>query len=190
MQKGLFNIKKSEAPKFDSRQVAALVTKRQQQGTLAEGELFNFEIFFRPNQTEFSLDLYEKEFTKVVRLASTYGGAIITVEGHSDPLGYLKRKKARETSVVLRQIKQSAKNLSVSRAAAVRDAVIQSAKLQGIGLDPSQFAVTGHGFGSPRTGMCGSDPCPPKTEQQWLSNMRVVFRIVQVEAEADVFKPL
>lgn len=190
LQQGLFNITKTESPKFDSRQVAALVTKRQQQGTLAEGELFNFEIFFKPNQNEFTTDLYQKEFAQVVKLASTYGGALITVEGHSDPLGYLKRKKEGETPVVLNQIKQSAKNLSVSRATSVRNAVIVAAKQQGISLDPSQFAVTGHGITTPRTGMCGEDPCPPKTEQEWLSNMRVVFRIIQIEAETNVFKPL
>lgn len=190
LKQGLFNTNKTEAPKFDSRQVAALVTKRQQQGTLSEGELFNLEIYFRPNQTEFPTDLYQKDFEKIVKLASTYGGAIITVEGHSDPLGYLKKKKNGESTIVLNQIKQSAKNLSVSRSASVRDAVIAAAKHQGISLDPSQFAVTGHGITNPRTGMCGVDPCPPKTEQEWLSNMRVVFRIVQVEAEAEVFKPL
>ncbi len=190
LQQGLFNLTKAESPKFDTRQVAALVTKRQQQGTLAEGELFNFEIYFKPNQTEFTAELYEKEFAQVVKLASTYGGAIITVEGHSDPLGFLKRKKAGEATVILNQIRQSAKNLSVSRATAVRDAVIAAARQQSISLDPSQFAVTGHGITSPRSGMCGADPCPPKTEQEWLANMRVVFRIVQVEAEADVFKPL
>ncbi len=190
LRQGLFNVSKAESPKFDQQQVAALVNKRQQQGNLSEGELFNFEIFFKPNQTEFPVDLYEKEFARVVKLASTYGGAIITVEGHSDPLGYLKKKKAGETAVVLNQIRQSAKNLSVSRATSVRDAVISFGKGQGVSLDPSQFAVTGLGITSPRTGMCGSDPCPPSTEQEWLSNMRVVFRIVQVEAEAEVFKPL
>ena len=190
LRKGLFNVARAESPKFDSKQVAALVTKRQQQGTLTEGELFSFEIFFQPNQTDFSADLYQKEFAKVVKLASTYGGAIITVEGHSDPLGYLKQQKAGESTVILNRVKQSAKNLSVARAAAVRDAVIAEAGRNGTSLDPSQFAVAGHGIASPRTGMCGTDPCPPKTEQEWLSNMRVVFRIVQVEAEASVFKPL
>jgi hypothetical protein len=38
--------------------------------------------------------------------------------------------------------------------------------------------------------MCGADPCPPESEEEWLSNMRVVFNIVQVEAEASVFTPL
>jgi outer membrane protein OmpA-like peptidoglycan-associated protein len=190
LRDGLFNTAKTSQEKFDAGQVAALVTKRQQQGSLSEGELFSFEIFFRPNQSEFSVDLYEKEFDKAIKLASTYGGAIITIEGHSDPLGYLKKKKAGESTVVLRRIKQSAKNLSVSRSTAVRDEIISAASANGISLDISQFAVTGHGITDPSTGMCGQDPCPPKTEQEWLSNMRVVFRIVQVEAEESVFKPL
>ena len=30
----------------------------------------------------------------MVDLAAAYGGAVITVEGHSDPLGYLKSKNS------------------------------------------------------------------------------------------------
>jgi hypothetical protein len=37
--------------------------------------------------------------------------------------------------------------------------------------------------------MCGADPCAPASEAEWLANMRVEFRIIQVEAEASVFKP-
>ena len=40
-----------------------------------------------------------------------------------------------------------------------------------------------------KNGMCGTDPCAPATEAQWLANMRVEFRIIQVEAEENVFKP-
>ena len=57
-------------------------------------------------------------------------------------------------------------------------------------LDESQFATIGHGILKPKNGMCGADPCAPKTEKQWRDNMRVEFRIIQVEAEADVFQPL
>jgi outer membrane protein OmpA-like peptidoglycan-associated protein len=126
----------------------------------------------------------------VINLASTYGGAIITIEGHSDPLGYLKQKKAGEMEVVLSQIKQSAKNLSLTRANAVRDSLIQYSKAHGVTLDPSQFAVVGHGISKPKSGMCGDDPCAPKTQQEWLDNMRVEFRILQVETEQSVFTPL
>ena len=86
----------------------------------------------------------------MANLAATYGGAVITVEGHSDPLGYLQAKKDGASPVVLGRTQQSAKNLSVSRAIGVRDSVIAFAKAQGIGLDPSQFAVVGHGIASRR----------------------------------------
>jgi hypothetical protein len=91
---------------------------------------------------------------------------------------------------VLGRTQQSAKNLSVSRALGVRDSVIAHAKSQGVALDASQFAVVGHGIGQPKTGVCGGDPCAPKSEQEWLSNMRVEFRVIQIEAEASAFKPL
>ncbi|WP_455205585.1 ABC transporter substrate-binding protein [Kaarinaea lacus] len=187
---GLSQVGKSEAPRFKQDEVATVIAKKQQQGTLDEGELFSFEVFFKPNQNSFPTDLYQDAFKKVISLASTYGGAVITIEGHSDPLGYLKQKKKGDSEIVLKRVKQSAKNLSLTRANAVRDAVITFANAQNIALDESQFATVGHGIFKPKNGMCGADPCAPKTEKQWRDNMRVEFRIIQVEAEADVFQPL
>ncbi len=176
--------------RFDTDQVAKAVMRKDQQGTLNDSSLFSFEVVFKPNQNSFSADDYEKEFKKVVSLASTYGGAVITVEGHSDPMAYLKQQKQGTTDVVLNRLKQSAKNLSLTRAQVVRDALIKYAEAQSISLDPSQFALVGHGIAKPKTGVCGTDPCQPKSEKEWLSNMRVEFRIVQMEAEESVFKPL
>jgi len=176
--------------RFDQEQVASVIAKKQQQGTLGDGELFSFNIFFEPNQNEFSADLYEDAFKKVLDYAATYGGALITVEGHSDPLGYLRQKKGGATELVLGRIKQSAKNLSLTRTIAVRDSLIDFSKSSGIELDQSQFAVIGHGIAKPQSGTCGDDPCAPKTEKEWRDNMRVQFRIIQVEAESSVFSPL
>ncbi|MCG8668862.1 MAG: ABC transporter substrate-binding protein [Pseudomonadales bacterium] len=187
---GLTNTALASQPKFNKDQVAALVTRKQQQGMLDDGELYSFEVFFSPNQNTFTADLYSQDFEKVVELASTYGGAIITVEGHSDPMGYLRAKKKGQQPLVLGRIKQSAKNLSISRAQAVRDTILQYAQSQGVAIDSSQFEPIGLGISQPATGICGSDPCPPKTEQEWRSNMRVVFRLIQVEAESEVFMPL
>jgi len=179
-----------EQQRFDQSQVAGIVARRQTQGKLGEGELFTFEVQFKPNQDKFPAELYSDAFKKVANLAATYGGAVITVEGHSDPLGYLQAKKDGASPVVLGRTQQAAKNLSVSRAIGVRDSVIAYAKAQGIGLDQSQFAIVGHGISMPKSGVCGSDPCAPKNEQEWLKNMRVEFRVIQVEAEASAFKPL
>lgn len=186
----LKDTKEVEASRFDTGQVASIVARKQQEGKLSEGELFSFEVFFQPNQDGFPAEQYKQAFQQVVDLASTYGGAIITVEGHSDPLGYLRAKKDGAAQVVLSRTQQSAKNLSLSRATAVRDSVVGYAKSRRINLDPSQFAVVGHGIAQPRSGMCGSDPCAPKNEQEWRANMRVEFRIIQIEAEASAFKPL
>jgi len=190
LQQGLTDTGAAETPRFDPNQVAAVVTRKQQQGTLAEGELFAFEIFFEPNQNGFSADLYQQAFSKVVDLAATYGGAVITVEGHSDPMGYLRDKKDGKPDVVLGRVKQAAKNLSLSRAVSVRDSIIAYASDKSITLDESQFAVVGHGIAKPKSGACGEDPCAPKSEREWRDNMRVEFRIIQVEAESSVFKPL
>ena len=134
--------------------------------------------------------MYADAFKKVVELASTYGGAVITVEGHSDPLGYLRKQKEKSSELVLRQTQQAAKNLSLTRAIAVRDSIMGYAGANGVNLDQSQFTVIGHGITQPKTGMCGTVPCPPKTKEDWLSNMRVVFRIIQIEAEESAFRPL
>lgn len=180
----------AETQRFDSEKVATIVARKQQQGRLAEGELFSFEVLFQPNQDKFPLELYSDAFKRVVGLAATYGGAVITVEGHSDPMAYLRARKDGASPLILGRTQQSAKNLSLARAVAVRDSIVAFAKSQGTSLDPSQFAVVGHGIAQPRSGMCGGEPCAPKNEQEWQSNMRVEFRIIQIEAEASAFKPL
>ncbi|MCI5126741.1 MAG: nitrate ABC transporter substrate-binding protein, partial [Candidatus Electrothrix sp. AR5] len=190
LRKGLTGTDAVEAPKFDTGAVAQVVAKKQNLGTLDEGELFSFEVFFKPNQNSFSADQYSDAFTKVVDLASTYGGAVIIVEGHSDPMGYLRKVKEKASDIVLTRTKQAAKNLSLTRAIAVRDSIMAYSAEKAVNLDPSQFTVMGHGIMQPSTGMCGQLPCAPKAKEEWLSNMRVVFRIIQIEAEEDAFIPL
>jgi hypothetical protein len=190
LRTGLTGIGDVEVPRFKPEEVARVVEQKRAMGTLKEGELFSFEIFFKPNQNDFPTDMYADDFKRVNEFASTYGGAVITIEGHSDPLGYLQKKKDGIPEMVLRQIKQAAKNLSISRAVKARDSLMEFAKGSGISLDQSQFTVVGHGITQPKSGMCGDDPCAPKTKEAWLSNMRVVFRVIQVEAESSVFKPL
>jgi outer membrane protein OmpA-like peptidoglycan-associated protein len=179
-----------EAPRFDPEKVAKVVAQKQEKGNLAGGELYSFEILFGPNENTFSEAEYKDAFDKVIQLAATYGGALITIEGHSDPMGYLRKKKEGESPLVLGRVKQSAKNLSLSRANAVKESLLKYAKKRDVAVDDSQLALVGHGIEDPKTGICAGDPCSPKTEKDWKSNMRVEFRILQVEAEESVFKPL
>ena len=180
---GLTGIAAVESPRFKTDAVAKVVAKKQALGTLDEGELFSFEINFQPNQKMFTEELYAQEFEKLVDLSATYGGAVITVEGHSDPLKYNKLKKKGAADMVLKRTRQAAKNLSMNRALAVRNSIINFAAKEGVPLDQSQLTVIGHGIAQPKYGN-------PKTKEQWLSNMRVVFRIIQIEAEESVFQPL
>lgn len=191
LKEGLANVDAVEAPRFNQEKVAEVIGKKQQLGTLSEGELYSFEIFFQPNQNTFPEELYRDSFDKVIEYAATYGGAVITIEGHTDPLGYLKEKKNNAAELILNRIRQSSKNLSLTRANAVRDAVVAYAQKKGVTLDSNQFTAIGHGFNQPKTGLDSSnEPLPPKTKEEWLSNMRVVFRMIQVEAEAQVFEAL
>ncbi|WP_221794504.1 ABC transporter substrate-binding protein [Oceanobacter mangrovi] len=180
----------SRNQQFDEQKVASLVSQKQKAGTLESDGEFSFEVLFRPNQENFSTDLYGSDFAKAMDMAATYSGAIITVEGHSDPMAWLRAQKEGKSSIVLNRLKQSGKNLSYSRAREVRDAIIAYSNKAGVALDPSQFALVGYGITNPATGICGQDPCAPKTEAQWLSNMRVVFRMIPITAEEDIFKPL
>ncbi len=187
---GLQGIDAADIPRFNVEAVSKVVAQKQAMGTMSEGELFSFEVFFQPNQNTFAADTYADAFKKVVELASTYGGAVITVEGHSDPLGYLRKQKENAEELILRRMQQAAKNLSLTRAIAVRDAIMDFAGTSGVNLDQSQFTVVGQGITQPKTGMCGALPCAPKTKEDWLSNMRVVFRIIQIEAEESAFRTL
>jgi len=187
---GVFDQRRTSLPGFDNNKASSVVEDMKQSGELDKKALMEFEINFQPNQTSFSADDYQAKFNKVLELAATYGGAVITVEGHSDPLNYLKKQHNGATPHELRSIQQAAKNLSMNRAIEVRDTVLGFAEEQGQTMDESQFVTLGHGIQEPKTGMCGGDPCPPKTQAEWLSNMRVTFRIVNVEAEASTFTPI
>ncbi len=194
---GLSDTKGVVAPRFDKKAVTKLVTKKQQKGTLQEGELFSFEVYFQPNQNSFPADMYSKAFNKVMELTSIYGGALLTIEGHSDPSNYLRKKVKNSPREALNRIKQSARNLSHTRANALKESLINYANTKNVTLDPSQFAIIGHGIMQPNTPGCKYDgsgdiskSCYPKNKQEWENTRRVVFRLIQIEAEADVFQPL
>ena len=187
-----------EASHFNKATVDALVRERQQKDKVSDGTLFTFEIRFKPNQQSFSSDLYGAEFDNVVKLTSTYGGALLTIEGHADTLAYLKRKgDPSATPEELSRIKQGARNLTLQRANAVRDALLAYAKSKRVSIDPNQFSAVGYGFTKPNVANCAFDrdgdvtvSCAPRSEAEWDAMRRVVFRVVSVEAEMSQFEAL
>jgi ABC-type nitrate/sulfonate/bicarbonate transport system substrate-binding protein/outer membrane protein OmpA-like peptidoglycan-associated protein len=187
--RGLNNVGKVQAAKkqrFDAKRVAARVEERiavEPTTWAEEGTLFQIEINFEPNQSEFSSSVYADDFEKALEIAQTYGGSLIIIEGHSDPLGILKARQKGEEKAVVRQMEQQAKNLSLSRSRAVRQSFLDFCKKQKIIIDESQFVAVGLGVTTPKFS-------PPRTKDEWAANRRVVFRIKQVEAELTEFSPL
>lgn len=171
-------------PKFNTAAITQVVMARAASGN--DDSLFSFEINFKPNQKKFPIALYRASFKKVIDLASTYAGAVITVAGHSDPYGYQKKKRKGAGQAILGRIEQAARNLSISRSNAVRDAIITMAAASGVTLDKSQFVAIGLGISSPKNSKV------PTTKEEWkkitAQNRRVVFELVNIEAESVGFE--
>lgn len=172
-------------PAFDRSRTEARVARgvEAELSTWEEGTLFMVEINFQPNQKAFTEVEYADDFSKALKLVQTYGGALVTIEGHTDPMGLAQAKQKGEKAQVLAQIEQAGKNLSLDRANAVKTSFLAYAKKNGVRLDDSGIVPVGLGIRAPKFGQ-------PKTKDEWLSNMRVVFRIKQIEAELSEFKPL
>ncbi|MEM9317442.1 MAG: nitrate ABC transporter substrate-binding protein [Pseudomonadota bacterium] len=183
MTEGLSDLDERQIAAFDPEAAAAAVRTLRRTGQLDANTRIDFQVFFAPDSTEFPVALYEADFQEIIRLASTYSGAIITVEGHSDPLYYLQREQDGADNAELRAIRTSAQNLSLDRAIAVVDALEGYAGDTDLRINRDQFTVDGVGITSPRHD-------PPQTEAQWRENMRVVFRVLTVQAEATTFAPL
>lgn len=173
-------------PKFDQQKVTRKVEQQisvEPTTWAEEGTLFVVEINFAPNQKTFDAAQYQDDFTEALRIAETYGGSLIVVEGHSDPLGILKARQDGKHQAEIAQMEQTAKTLSLQRADAVRASFLTFCEGRKVGIDDSQFVPVGLGIASPKFS-------PPRTKDEWAANRRVVFRIKQVEAELDEFVPL
>ena len=183
LTEGLSNLDDRQIAAFDPEAAAAAVRKLRRTGQLDANTKIDFQVFFEPDSTTFPTALYAEDFEEILRLAATYSGAIITVEGHSDPLHFLRREQAGADNAELRAIRTSTQNLSLDRAIAVVEALSGFAGEIGIRMNRDQFTVDGVGITSPVHN-------PPKTEAEWRENMRVVFRVLTVQAEATTFSPL
>jgi outer membrane protein OmpA-like peptidoglycan-associated protein len=183
---GLKNTTITAAPKFDPGRAQQAVEKQlavEPSSWESEGTLFLIEINFDPNQSVFAEDRYATDYQKALQIAQTYGGALVVVEGHSDPLGILQAQQKGERQEVIDQLRQAAKNLSLARANSVRSSFLQYCKDHGISVDQSQFIAIGRGVETPKFN-------PPRTKEEWAANRRVRFVIRQVEAELSEFTPL
>lgn len=172
-------------PTLDRAKTEARVAKEvsAELSNWEEGTLFTDEITFQPNQKIFSEAEYAKSYTEALKKFQTYGGALFTVEGHTDPMGLARARQTGDNSQIIAQIEQAGKNLSLDRANAVKASFLVFAKKNGVILNDSNIVAVGLGVRAPKFSQ-------PKTKEEWLANMRVVFRIKNIEAELSEFQPL
>ena len=183
LAEGLTDLSEREIAAFDPAAAAAAVQRLRRTGQLDANTKIDFSVYFEPDTPDFPAELYFRDFETILRLAATYSGAIITVEGHADPLHYLKREKDGANNAELKAIRSSALNLSLNRAIAVVDALEDYATDEGVSVNRNQFTVDGVGITNPVHN-------PPETAEEWRENMRVVFRVLTTQAEATEFSPL
>ncbi len=174
--------KKVQRKKFDVKKISQKISV-EPTSWAEEGTLFQIEINFSPNQSAFPQEKYANDFKKALEIAQTYEGALVMIEGHSDPLGILRAKQKRKPAIEISQMEQQAKNLSLKRSRAVRSSFLKYCQKAGMQVDKSQFVAVGMGISAPKYN-------PPRTKEEWKANRRVVFRIKQIEAELNEFKPL
>jgi len=81
---GLSEVKVVRRERFNAEAVQKEI-EAFNSGNLDDRTIYAFTITFQPNQVNFPTSQYEKEFNKVVELASKYGNAVVAIRGHSDP---------------------------------------------------------------------------------------------------------
>lgn len=180
--------------------IAKIIEKKRKEGTLEDSQFIKFPILFQPNTTAFTPDLYAADFKEFVDKKAVYPGAVMTLEGHCDPLeyqkvmkkpGYAEKTYGKSKDKAAPLVRQSCYDTGIQRAMQVRDAIIKYAKdTMNLPLTADQFQILSHGLEKPVTGFCGNMPCAIKSKTDWLKNMRVEVGVTVVEAEASEFELL
>jgi hypothetical protein len=186
----IWDKRRVEASSFDQDAATAAIAAMSNE-EIDGSTIASVTILFEPNQATFPVETYREAFGAALEKAQIYAGAVLSIEAHSSYLGYL-RGVLQEGWAPPRQKREiaSLRNTSTARAIAVRDALVETAGEIGFALDESQITINGRGIEDPLGGFCNDLPCPPRTEQEWKESRRVVFRVIGMESEAEVFTPL
>lgn len=198
-----------EAPRYDKEVVQKVIRAREEQGTLSDDRLFSFDVRFNPNETTFDPKSYGDKFDEMIRLMTTMGGAIYTIEAHADTQEYILRKcgtvidvtgrkrldmnckSGAGTPAMLAKIKQTAKDGTLARAIAVRDALSAYAGGKGVTLNMDRVEVVGHGLMKPNVSGCKYDKdgdltaaCYPASQEEWNAMRHAEFSVISTESPA------
>ena len=195
LRAGLNHADQVVVPKFNRAAVSKVVAEMQARGTLDDGQFLREQVYFEVGSSNFVFNqsLHGAIFDKVIDDANSYSGALIIVEGHSDPAHYLISKLKHKVPLkTLKRIRQSARDLSRQRAEEVRSAIIEYARdVRGVDINETQFEVVGYGIDNPETGVCNGEPCklPLKGAQAkaaYAKNRQAVISFTTIEAEVEV----
>lgn len=191
LSKGLKNANVAAAPKpaFDpakaQQKIETQIATELEKWQSGEGTLYQFEVYFKPNQTTFTPADYKDAFKKAMEISQTLGGSVIVVEGHNSPSAIERAQRGGKPQSEIQTLEQASKNVSYKRAVAVRQAFLDYAKGEKQLVDESQFIAVGLGAKAPKFANI-------LTEEDWnkneWANRRVVFRIKSVETESESFK--
>lgn len=195
LRKGLKHTDQVVVPKFNRQAVSKVVAEMQARGTLEDGQFLREQVYFEVGSANFlfNQNLHGAIFDKVIDDANSYSGALIIVEGHSDPAHYLISKLKHKVPLkTLKRIRQKARDLSRQRAEEVRSAIIEYARdVRGVDINETQFEVVGYGIDNPETGVCNGEPCKVNLKGQaakeaYAKNRRAVISFTTIEAEVEV----
>lgn len=159
---------------------------------IAGNTIASVEINFAPKQFSFPVEEYREAFEQALEKSMVYGGAVLSVEGHAAYLSYVRGVVKDGWTIPKQKLEmQALDRVSTRRAMAVRAALVETAAQMNLPIDESQITINGRGIEDPLGGFCKQGlPCPPKTEDEWKQSRRVVFRVIEMESEAEVFTPL
>tara|TARA_Y100001960_G_scaffold328546_1_gene417586 strand:- start:11403 stop:13130 length:1728 start_codon:yes stop_codon:yes gene_type:complete len=195
LRKGLRHADQVVVPKFNREQVSKVVAEMQARGTLEDGQFLREQVYFEVGSSNFvfNQNLHGAIFDKVIDDANSFSGALIIVEGHSDPAHYLISKYKNKVPLkTLKRIRQAARDLSRQRAEEVRSAIIEYARdVRGVDINETQFEVVGYGIDNPETGVCNGEPCKidlkgQAAKQAYAKNRRANISFTTIEAEVEV----
>lgn len=140
------------------------------------GKLFELEIHFDVNQSDFSVKRYRNDFIAALKTAMEFENSVVVIEGHSDNDSVLKLELAGKPKAMITKTKEVLDALSIDRAERVKKSFLDFVQEEKKRFDPNRLAPEGLGIKSPKVPQ-------PKTPQDRAANRRVVFTIVKIEGE-------
>ena len=178
------------APRFNASQqsrLEALVTSRIIEPTSdadASGRLFQIEILFAPNQTDFTVAKYDDKFQEALSYIQTYDGAVVSFTGHADPRAMSKARaefgSRPDWAQIQTIVKQRMRTTSMKRAETAMRRFIEYCRGRGFTLDNSNITKVGAGIEHPKHPVQAT-----MTPNMNRENRRVVIELLQMEGELD-----